>query len=72
MLRNLLSDGQFSGRQGGFPMKALWAGVFVVLGSYVVLNSYTYEPAKNSPPQTPQNADAAMTPDSGTSGRSGE
>ncbi|HVZ05022.1 hypothetical protein [Hyphomicrobium sp.] len=53
-------------------MKALWAGVFVVLGSYVVLNSYTYEPAKNSPPQTPQNADAAMTPDSGTSGRSGE
>lgn len=48
-------------------MRALWAGVFL-LGSYLALNGYSYEPTNNERIQSTSNADAAMMPDSGTSG----
>jgi hypothetical protein len=49
-------------------MKAFWAGLVVLFGSYLALNGYDYQPAKDAHVQTQPNADAAMTPDSGTSG----
>ncbi len=49
-------------------MKALWAGLLVLFGSYLALNGYAYAPVKQPQVQAQPNADAAMTPDSGTSG----
>jgi hypothetical protein len=48
-------------------MKALWAGVMILFG-YLALNGYEYAPVKQPQVQGQPNADAAMTPDSGTSG----
>lgn len=49
-------------------MKALCVGLVVLFGSYLALNGQDYQPAKDTQIQTQSNADAAMTPDSGTSG----
>jgi hypothetical protein len=49
-------------------MKALWPGLAVLFGSYLALNAYAPAPRKQPHVQAQTNADAAMTPDSGTSG----
>jgi hypothetical protein len=49
-------------------MKTLWAGLMILFGSYLALNGYDYAPRKQPQVQAQTNGDAAMTPDSGTSG----
>jgi len=49
-------------------MKALWVGLMILFGSYLALNGYEDAPVKQPQVQAQPNADAAMTPDSGTSG----
>lgn len=50
-------------------MKTLLAGAFVLFGSYLALNNGDEGPANyRQTLHPPANADAAMTPDSGTSG----